>query len=163
MLVGISAHPNGQTIVTNEPFRGKTLGVLWEQHPELFGHFPADRFPLLTKILDANADLSVQVHPNDEYARTYEHGELGKTECWYIIDCKDGAELIYGHYAKTKEELRQMMEEGRWHDLLRKVPIRPGDFFMYQVVQYMRSVKERLSLKHNKTQIRRIVYMTTIV
>lgn len=125
----ISAHPNGQTIVTNEPFRGKTLGVLWEQHPELFGHFPADRFPLLTKILDANADLSVQVHPNDEYARTYEHGELGKTECWYIIDCKDGAELIYGHYAKTKEELRQMMEEGRWHDLLRKVPIRPGDFF----------------------------------
>lgn len=125
----ISAHPNGQTTVINEPFRGKTLGELWDDHPELFGHFPSDRFPLLTKILDANADLSVQVHPDDEYARTYENGELGKTECWYIIDCKEGAELIYGHHAKTKEELRQMMEEGRWHDLLRKVPIRPGDFF----------------------------------
>lgn len=124
----ISAHPNGQTTVINEPFRGKTLGELWDDHPELFGHFPSDRFPLLTKILDANADLSVQVHPDDEYARTYEHGELGKTECWYIIDCKEGAELIYGHHAKTKEELRQMMEEGRWHDLLRKVPIRPGTF-----------------------------------
>ncbi|NNU90169.1 mannose-6-phosphate isomerase, class I [Anoxybacillus sp. CHMUD] len=125
----ISAHPNGQTTVINEPFRGKTLGELWDDHPELFGHFPSDRFPLLTKILDANADLSVQVHPDDEYARTYENGELGKTECWYIIDCKEGAELIYGHHAKTKEELQQMMEEGRWHDLLRKVPIRPGDFF----------------------------------
>ncbi|MGJ7035725.1 mannose-6-phosphate isomerase [Anoxybacillus eryuanensis] len=125
----ISAHPNGQTTVINGPFQGKMLGELWNDHPELFGHFPADRFPLLTKILDANADLSVQVHPSDEYARTYEHGELGKTECWYIIDCKEGAELIYGHHAKTKEELRQMMEEGQWHELLRKIPIRPGDFF----------------------------------
>ncbi|KHF29292.1 putative mannose-6-phosphate isomerase YvyI [Anoxybacillus sp. BCO1] len=125
----ISAHPNGQTTIVNGPFQGKTLGELWENHPELFGYFPSDRFPLLTKILDANADLSVQVHPNDEYALTYEHGELGKTECWYIIDCKEGAELIYGHHAKTKEELRQMMEEGHWHDLLRKVRIRPGDFF----------------------------------
>lgn len=125
----ISAHPNGPTTVKNGPFQGKTLSELWEEHPELFGHFPSDRFPLLTKILDANADLSVQVHPGDHYARTYENGELGKTECWYIIDCKEGAELVYGHQAKTKEELREMMEEGRWDELLRKVPIRPGDFF----------------------------------
>jgi mannose-6-phosphate isomerase len=106
-----------------------TLGQLWEERRDLFGHFPSDRFPLLTKILDANADLSVQVHPDDAYAQKHENGELGKTECWYIIDCKQGAELVYGHHAKTKEELKEMMEQGQWDKLLRKVPIKPGDFF----------------------------------
>ncbi|GMB09356.1 mannose-6-phosphate isomerase, class I [Thermolongibacillus altinsuensis] len=125
----ISAHPNGQTIVKNGSFQGKTLGELWEQHRELFGYFPSDRFPLLTKILDANADLSVQVHPDDAYANEHERGELGKTECWYIIDCKEGAELVYGHNAQTKEELKQMIHEGKWDQLLRRVKIKPGDFF----------------------------------
>ncbi|MRD40175.1 mannose-6-phosphate isomerase, partial [Bacillus thuringiensis] len=81
---------------------------------ELFGDIEGDRFPLLTKILDANRDLSVQVHPNDEYARINENGELGKTECWYIIDCKEGAEIIYGHHAKTKDELVNMVEQEEW-------------------------------------------------
>jgi mannose-6-phosphate isomerase len=125
----VSAHPNGQTVVQNGPFQGMTLGQLWEERRDLFGHFPSDRFPLLTKILDANADLSVQVHPDDAYAKEHENGELGKTECWYIIDCKQGAELVYGHHAKTKEELKEMMEQGQWDKLLRKVPIKPGDFF----------------------------------
>ncbi|WP_027407974.1 mannose-6-phosphate isomerase, class I [Anoxybacteroides tepidamans] len=125
----ISAHPHGQTVVKNGRFQGKTLGELWQQHRELFGGFPSDRFPLLTKILDANADLSVQVHPHDAYAKEHENGEFGKTECWYIIDCKDGAELVYGHRARTKEELQQMMREGKWGELLRKIPIKPGDFF----------------------------------
>lgn len=99
----ISAHPNGQTTVKNGPFQGKMLGELWDEHRELFGHFPSDRFPLLTKILDANDDLSVQVHPDDEYARTYENGELGKTECWYVIDCEEDAEIVFGHHARTKK------------------------------------------------------------
>jgi mannose-6-phosphate isomerase class I len=72
-------------------------------------------FPLLTKILDANNDLSVQVHPNDEYANEHENGELGKTECWYIIDCKEGADMIYGHNAASKEELIQMVNSGEWN------------------------------------------------
>ncbi|MBB3909075.1 mannose-6-phosphate isomerase, class I [Anoxybacteroides rupiense] len=125
----ISAHPNGQTGVKNGEFQGQPLGKLWERHPELFGHFPSDRFPLLTKILDANQDLSVQVHPSDDYAKKHENGELGKTECWYIIDCKEDAKLIYGHHAQTKAELLHMMQEGKWNQLLRKVKIKPGDFF----------------------------------
>jgi mannose-6-phosphate isomerase len=95
----------------------------------LFGHYPGKVFPLLTKILDANRDLSVQVHPDDAYARENENGELGKTECWYIIDCKEDAELIYGHHAQSKEEFMRWVEEGKWDSLLRKVPIHPGDFF----------------------------------
>ena len=125
----ISGHPNGQSVVKNGPYAGKTIGELWENHRELFGNLEGDVFPLLVKILDANADLSVQVHPDDEYAAKYENGELGKTECWYIIDCKEDAEIVFGHTAKTKEELRQQIEAGNWDELLRRVPIKPGDFF----------------------------------
>ncbi|MGX1901877.1 mannose-6-phosphate isomerase, class I [Thermolongibacillus altinsuensis] len=125
----ISAHPNGQSVVCSGKFEGMTLGQLWDEHRELFGHYDSDRFPLLTKILDANDDLSVQVHPDDEYARTYENGELGKTECWYVIDCEEGAEIIFGHNARTKEELVEMIEKGQWDKLLRRVKVKPGDFF----------------------------------
>lgn len=124
-----AAHENGQSVVKVGPLEGKTLGELWVQHRELFGNIEGDRFPLLTKILDANDDLSVQVHPNDEYAAVNENGELGKTECWYIIDCEPGAEIIYGHHAKTKEELRNLIEVGKWNELLRREPVRRGDFF----------------------------------
>ncbi|MTH53548.1 mannose-6-phosphate isomerase, class I [Bacillus mangrovi] len=124
-----SAHPNGQSIVRNGEYKGRTLGSLWEEHRELFGNLKGDRFPLLTKILDANRDLSVQVHPDDTYAKTNENGELGKTECWYIIDCAEGAELIFGHHAETKEELSRLIDEGEWGSLLRHVKIAKGDFF----------------------------------
>ncbi|MFC3885676.1 mannose-6-phosphate isomerase, class I [Bacillus songklensis] len=124
-----AAHPNGQSIVRNGEYKGLSLGDLWEKHRILFGNIPGDRFPLLTKILDANQDLSVQVHPNDEYARIHENGELGKTECWYIIGCKENAEIIYGHHAKTKEELKHMIEHEEWDKLLRRVKVNPGDFF----------------------------------
>jgi mannose-6-phosphate isomerase len=125
----ISAHPNGQSIVKSGRFEGLRLGELWDQHREIFGNYDSDRFPLLTKILDANDDLSVQVHPNDQYAREYENGELGKTECWYVIDCEENAEIIYGHTAKTKEELAQMIKKGEWEQLLRRIKVKPGDFF----------------------------------
>ncbi|PKG23162.1 mannose-6-phosphate isomerase, class I [Niallia nealsonii] len=125
----ISAHPNGPSIIENGPYKGKTLSELWGNQPELFGHYDSEKFPLLTKILDANSDLSVQVHPDDVYAGKYENGELGKTECWYIIDCKENAELVYGHHAKSKEEFAELIKEGKWNKLLQKVSIKPGDFF----------------------------------
>ncbi|MEH7109040.1 mannose-6-phosphate isomerase, class I [Bacillus sp. JJ1764] len=125
----ISAHPNGPSIIANGPFSGITLDKLWEEHPELFGNPKEEIFPLLTKILDANMDLSVQVHPDDAYAKVNENGELGKTECWYIIDCKEGAEMIFGHTAQTKKEFIHQIEDSNWDGLLRRVKIKPGDFF----------------------------------
>ncbi|WP_059052249.1 mannose-6-phosphate isomerase, class I [Paenibacillus senegalimassiliensis] len=124
----ISAHPNGQSTVKNGPFQGMKLGDLWTSQPELF-RSESKVFPLLTKLLDASDDLSVQVHPDDEYAGKYENGELGKTECWYIVDAEPGAVIIYGHGAQTKEELVQMIENGDWERFLTKVPVKPGDFF----------------------------------
>jgi len=125
----ISAHENGMGVITNGAYKGKTLKELWEQHRELFGQLSGDKFPLLTKILDANDDLSVQVHPNDEYASVNENGELGKTECWYIIDCQKDAEMIFGHQALTKAQAQDMIEHNQWSTFLRRVKIKPGDFF----------------------------------
>ncbi|MCZ2767000.1 mannose-6-phosphate isomerase, class I, partial [Lacticaseibacillus paracasei] len=75
-----------------------------------------------------NERLSVQVHPDDAYGREHE-GELGKTECWYIISAEEGSEIVYGHQAKSKEDLRAMIEAGAWDDLLTRVPVKAGDFF----------------------------------
>ncbi|MGH1256961.1 MULTISPECIES: mannose-6-phosphate isomerase, class I [Bacillus] len=126
---GISAHLNGPSIVKGGKYKGLTLKQLWDEHRALFGNYQAEQFPLLTKILDAKKDLSVQVHPNDEFASIYERGELGKTECWYIIDCKKDAEIVYGHTAQTKEEFKEMVEQGNWGRLLQRKKIQSGEFF----------------------------------
>jgi len=132
----ISGHPNGDcTVVTRQPSEvsGLHLSKVWKTHQELFGGkkgVPCGRpFPLLTKILDAKQDLSIQVHPDDAYAAVHENGSLGKTECWYVLDCKEDATIVIGHNAADKQELRKMIEEKRFHDLIREIPIRKGDFF----------------------------------
>ena len=124
----ISAHPNGVSTVKNGRFAGQKLDTLYAEHRELFGDRSEPVFPLLTKILDANDWLSVQVHPDDAYGLKHE-GELGKTECWYIIAADEGAEIIYGHNAKSKEELREQIESKNWDQLLTKIKVKAGDFF----------------------------------
>jgi mannose-6-phosphate isomerase len=126
---GISAHPHGPNEILNGPLTGKTLKEAWEQHRELFSNQEGEEFPLLTKILDASQDLSVQVHPYDEYATKVENYPFGKTECWYIIDCEEGAELVYGHHASSKEEIQQLVGKSEWNKLLRRVKVKPGDFY----------------------------------
>lgn len=86
-------------------------------------------FPLLVKIIDARDDLSIQVHPDNAYAAEHENGSLGKMECWYILDCDEDGTIVIGHHAKDKEELRSMIEQGRWTEFIREVPIKKGDFF----------------------------------
>ncbi|RZT21462.1 mannose-6-phosphate isomerase, class I [Fictibacillus sp. BK138] len=125
---GISAHSNGPSEVVNGPLKGKTLDQVWNEHRELFADQEGEDFPLLVKILDAKTDLSVQVHPDDSYAREVEGEAFGKTECWYVIDCEPGAELVYGHHAGSKLQFEEMVADGRWNDLLRRVAIKPGDF-----------------------------------
>lgn len=123
----ISAHPHGPATVENGPYAGMTLDRVWAEHRDVFGNAKGDVFPLLTKILDASEDLSVQVHPDDAYAAEHEH-ELGKTECWYVIAAEPGATMIYGHHAKTREQLAEWINNGEWDKLLRRVPVKPGDF-----------------------------------
>ncbi|MDR1522334.1 MAG: mannose-6-phosphate isomerase, class I [Streptococcaceae bacterium] len=124
----ISAHPKGISTVKNGKYQGQKLDKLWKSHRELFDNVSGEVFPLLTKILDAQDYLSVQVHPDNAYALKHE-GELGKSECWYIIDAKPNAEIIYGHHAKTRKELAQMIYNECWNDLLAHLPVKKGEFY----------------------------------
>lgn len=124
----VSAHPNGDCRIKEGQYAGETLSTLWEQHPDLFGNTGLDRFPLLVKIIDAKTDLSIQVHPDDAYAKVHENGSLGKTECWYVLDCEEDSSLVIGHNAKDKTELSDMIHEGRWSELIREIPVHKGDF-----------------------------------
>lgn len=128
----ISAHPAGDCTVRGGAWDGWHLSVLWDKHRELFGDLKGDRFPLLVKILDAEDDLSIQVHPNDTYAFEHEHGSLGKRECWYVLDVHEGAHIVVGQRAQNRQEFMFMAEQGRWDDLVNEVPIQKGDFFQVE-------------------------------
>lgn len=128
----VSAHPNGDCKIAGGTYDGYFLSQLWNSHRELFGNYPGEVFPLLIKIIDAREDLSIQVHPDDEYARIHEDGSLGKTECWYILDCDEDASLIVGHRAKDAKELKEMILSQRWDEFIREVPVKKGDFFQIE-------------------------------
>ncbi len=126
----ISAHKNGPSTIINGPLQGQSLAQAWQEHPTLFGKETTDGdFPLLVKILDANDNLSVQVHPDDEYARKVENEPYGKTECWYVLDCEQDSEIVFGHRSATPEDFKRRVDAGEWDDLLISVPVKKGDFF----------------------------------
>jgi len=121
------------TIAQNQPYTGKTLGqlveelgvaLLGEQAIAIYG----TRFPLLAKFIDANAKLSVQVHPDDMYAARYENGKLGKTECWYILAAEAGAAIVHGFKAPTSyAEVYKAIEEVTLEELLHEEVVAAGD------------------------------------
>lgn len=123
----ISGYKDDASTVNAGPLKGKTLREVYLEHPELFGNPKTKEFPLLVKFLDANDNLSVQVHPDDEYARIHEN-DSGKTESWYVLHAEPGAKLIYGHNATSKKELEDWIKNGKWSKLLRYVPVKEGDF-----------------------------------
>lgn len=124
----ISAHRNGDCQISKGEFAGKTLSQVYESHRELFGDIQNEQFPLLVKIIDASNDLSVQVHPDDEYAEVHENS-LGKTECWYVLDCDENTQMVMGHHAQTKEELVKAIQNDDYDHLLNSFEIHKGDFF----------------------------------
>lgn len=130
----IADHPNGTTRVVNGPLAGKGLDEIRETYGrEWFGSRGFSerngRFPLLVKLLDCNDDLSVQVHPTDDYEGLPE-GELGKTEMWYVLDAKPGAKIIYGLKESIgRPELEAAIAEGRIMECLREVEVEAGDAF----------------------------------
>ncbi|MFP4660606.1 MAG: type I phosphomannose isomerase catalytic subunit [Halanaerobiales bacterium] len=129
----VAAHPNGTSIIENGIYQGRTITELIDNNTqELLGKAKLNednRFPLLVKILDANAKLSVQVHPDDEYADKVEN-ELGKTEMWYIIDAEPDAKLVYGLKPGTrKEDFSEAIEEGELEKYLNEISVEKGDIF----------------------------------
>ncbi len=130
----IAGHEDGATAVEDGYFAGR---LLTEVHAELgldlIGRRNAwaqerGKFPLLIKLLDANQPLSVQVHPDDNYALAHEGNELGKTEMWVVLHAKPGAELILGvKTGTTPAAFRQGILDGQLEPYLHRLPVRVGD------------------------------------
>ena len=118
------------SVITNGEFKGKSLEEVYQKHKDLFGNPKEATFPLLVKIIDANTDLSIQVHPDDVMAKELEDSR-GKTECWYILN-EDPASIIYGLKVADKKEAIRLIDERKWDELLREVPGRKGDFFFVE-------------------------------
>jgi mannose-6-phosphate isomerase len=134
--IGESWETATDTVALNDPYTGQTLGALVGHYGEaLIGARAAAvfgmRFPLLAKFIDAQDQLSVQVHPNDEYASAHENGKLGKTEAWYILQADDGAEIVYGLKDRANEEaIRQAIAATQLEDYLRRVKVHAGDVLL---------------------------------
>ncbi len=128
----LSCHKDGAGTVLNGDMVGKSLPEVLEiWGKEALGKraekFPY--FPLLIKLIDAKQKLSVQVHPDDKYALENE-GEFGKTEMWYVVDCDEGAELIYGFKEDiSKEEFERRIKDNTLTEVCNFVPVSKGDVF----------------------------------
>lgn len=130
----VSAVPSSPSTIANGEYQGMALTDVVALHPEeILGEAVARKYdnkmPLLVKFIDAQADLSIQVHPDDEMAMR-EHGKMGKTEMWYVIDAKPGAYLYAGFNKKlTAEEYKQRVADGTITDVLAKHEVHTGDVF----------------------------------
>ena len=126
-----SVHPDGLSRIANGSYQGKTLAEVLQLHPEYIGSKlgPDGIFPILVKLIDAKQDLSVQVHPDDMYARVHEH-QNGKTEMWYVVDAEEGASLIYGFaHPVNREILERAVATETLKKHLQKVPVKKGDVY----------------------------------
>ncbi|WP_455057738.1 type I phosphomannose isomerase catalytic subunit [Jutongia sp.] len=135
-----STHPDGPSVISSGEFEGMELEELLKRFPEFLGTHPLSNpylqkgeLPILIKFIDAKKDLSVQVHPDDAYARKVEHELFGKTEMWYVLDAAKDAKLVYGFYHDMdKEKLRRSLEQGTVEKYLQKVKVHKDDVFFIE-------------------------------
>ena len=130
----LSCHKDGENTVCNGEFSGKTLTEIINANPDFLGENGKkfEYFPILIKLIDAKNDLSVQVHPDNEYAMRVEN-EYGKTECWYILDCDEDAELIYGFNREiSSDEFRKRIADNTFLETVNKVKVKKGDLFFIE-------------------------------
>lgn len=126
----IACHPNGISIIENGKYKGMRLDKLIDLKGEpLLGSKISNRkFPLLVKILNTNDKLSVQVHPDDEYAEKHE-GEMGKTEAWYVMEAEEGSYIILGTSGCSENEFKQSLKDGNVEDCMNKIEVKKGDVY----------------------------------
>ncbi len=126
----LSCHPDGPSRLADSPFAGMTLPAYLEREGGLGTRYRSFQdFPLLIKLIDAERDLSIQVHPSDEYALTHE-GQYGKTEMWVVLDAAPGASLYYGVEREvSQEDFARHIQAGTLPEILHKVPVHRGDVF----------------------------------
>ncbi len=122
----ISAMKEFPSKILNGKYEGENLDFLYQNQKDLFGNENKEKFPLLIKLIDADDDLSIQVHPDDEMAK--KENSYGKSECWYILN-EDEASIIYGLKTKDKKYAIKMIDNKKWEELLNVEKSIKGDFF----------------------------------
>lgn len=131
----LSCHKDGASVVADGEDKGLTLAEYIEKHGKAVLGTDCekfDNFPILIKLIDAKDNLSVQVHPDNEYAMRVE-GEYGKTEMWYIVDCDEGATLLYGFkHEISKDEFAERIADNTLLEVTNAVPVKKGDVFFIQ-------------------------------
>ena len=126
----VSCHENGTNIVSNGTFKGMTFDEIIDEYgTKLLGKNIRKEFPLLVKLINSNDKLSVQVHPGDEYAKRVENSK-GKTEAWYVVDAKEGAQLIVGTKDCDREKFAKAIETGTTEEYINKIDVKKGDCFL---------------------------------
>lgn len=128
----LSAHPDGESVVST----GRHKGLSFSKYIETVGKSvlgwkcsPLQSFPMLAKFIDAKRNLSIQVHPDDDYALEHE-GQYGKNEMWYVVDAKEGAGLYVGFNRNVdKDEVRRRVQDNTITEILNFYPTKPGDIF----------------------------------
>ena len=130
-----STHPDGESIVASGEYTEKSLSDVLADNPEYMGTHPLvisggiPKLPILIKLIDAKADLSVQVHPDDVYALEHE-GQLGKTEMWYVLDAKLESKLVYGFNQDVSSVMvKKGINDGSIVKMLNHVPVHKDDLF----------------------------------
>ena len=128
----ISDVPGDESVVADGADAGKNLTQMVSEYKgALVGESNYKRFngkfPLLIKFIDAQQDLSIQVHPDDEHAQKIGY-KRGKNEAWFFIESDPGASIVYGQKTKNKEELQEMINQDKWDDIYKKYPVADGDF-----------------------------------
>ena len=126
----LTCRGDGDNEIISGKYTGRLLSEFVRENPQALGtKQKGDRFPLLIKLIDAEADLSIQVHPDDEYALSHTD-DMGKTEMWYIVDAKPGAKLIYGLKRKyTRDELKTAIAAGTLESLMNYVEVKSGETY----------------------------------
>lgn len=127
----VSGYKNKSSIITNGKFKGQTLRHIWRMHPELFGEYSDKDFPLLLKLISAKDNLSVQVHPNDDYA-IKKHNSLGKFECWYILPETKAAQATLGVNVNNSIELKTLIDKGLIEQFLINKEIHSDDLVIVE-------------------------------
>ena len=130
----LSCHKDGQSVIANGKDKGKTLSEYVAENKNALGTACGrfEYFPILIKLIDAKDNLSVQVHPDNDYAMRVE-GEYGKTEMWYIVDCEEGSQLIYGFDKEiSREEFADRIKNNTLLEVTNNVPVHKGDVFFIE-------------------------------
>ena len=131
----LSCHKDGCSVVADGEYAGLTLPQYIEKAGKAVLGTDCEKFeyfPILIKLIDAKQNLSVQVHPDNDYAMRVE-GEYGKTEMWYVVDCEPGARLLYGFkHEISKEEFRRRIEDNTLLEVTNRVEVHPGDVFFIE-------------------------------